>query len=144
MRLDRPQLAKLTVIVVFLLLAILFIVLMRGLNASVTPAQPNEETHASHSTEEGSQLVIEGIGRLEEEDFSESMIQALTSQLYASHYDKHSKLEREAILTGVKNKGETTTITVKFTPSGDTLTAYVTIHNTATNDFDIEIEGGKK
>lgn len=144
MRLDRPQTIKLVVAILFFVLAIIFLVLLNKFNSGVSPANTNEETHASHLSEEASQLNISGIERLEEHGLNKAIVRAVTAQLYAAHYKTNSVLEREAELEDIKRKGKVTTITVKFVPSGKLLSAQITLNNTATNDFDIEILGGNK
>lgn len=139
MNIDRLQQMKLILAGVLLLITVIFVALTKSFNHGISPAQPNEDTHSSHNSEGESQLIIEG----EElrKRFSGDIANSITTQLYAAHYKSSSKLEREAELVRLEEKDKkSTTITVKFLPSGDKVTAHVTVNNTATNDFDIRIE----
>lgn len=143
MNIGRPQQLRLIDAAVLLIVSLVFMGFTRSFNRSMSPAQPNEDTHSSHNVEGEPQLVIENAEQLRER-FNRSIVNSITAQLYSAHYKKSSKLEREAELVKLQEKGkESTTITVKFLPSGDEMTAEVTVNNAATNDFDIRIEGEK-
>ena len=141
MQLSKPHITRIILIVLLLVASVVVIFLINNFNTGLNPAQPNEETSDGHNAEGGSQLRIHDDGKLKKA-FGNSITEAAVKQLYAAHYQKSSKLEREAKLVDLKEMGKRSkAVTIKFFPSGETMTAQLTINNTATNDFDIKIEG---
>lgn len=141
MLLTQNNKLKAIVILLLIICCVIFAAVTKSINHSIAPAQPQEEIHESHTTEDKSQLHIEGEDKLIEE-YGSSIANSIAGQLYRSHYDRTAKLEREAELISLnKTGGLSSKITVEFIPSGDTLSATVKLKNKATNDFDIKIEG---
>jgi hypothetical protein len=143
MQLSKSQISKLIIAILLTVGAVVMLFLLSQFNHGLGAPQPNEALQDEHTADGGSQLKISDEGQLKEK-LGSSIANSVATQLYAAHYQKSSKLERQAELVDLKDKGrKSKTITIKFLPSGDNMTAQVIINNSATNDFDIQIEGAK-
>jgi hypothetical protein len=141
MQLNKSQIIRVAIAVILVIASLVLLLLTSGFNHGLSPAQPSEDTNDGHTQEGKSQLIIKDDEKLKKR-LGLSIANSVTGQLYAAHYQKSSKLERQAELVDLNEKSKkSSTITIKFIPSGETMTAHITVNNTTTNDFDIKIDG---
>ncbi len=143
MQLSSKEKLRIILAGAFILIALVFLVLLTRFNSGIGAPGTKEDHGHAHTSEEKSQLEIREKDKLVEFT-GKSIANTVASQLYAEHYKRGAKLEREAGLTEFKQSGgKSADISVRFEPSGDLISARITINNKATNDFDLDIKEAK-
>lgn len=139
---NRGTRNHIVIITLLLIVGVVLFALTSRFNNDMSSMQIGEDGHTSHSIQQPSQLHLSNTDELEEA-VGDTVMNSISSQLYAKNYENHTVLEREASIKDFKKVDSLATkyaFSTVFAPSNNTYAVTVQVINLAVNNYSIEIE----